>query len=140
MKRDLKFERFYPHPPERVWKALTNPKALAEWYMENDFQPVVGHKFTFQTDPGPSFDGKLRCEVTLVDEPHQLAYTFIGGYMKRKTLVTWTLMPQNNGTLLQLEHTGFTGLTDVAISFIFGYGWQKFLRGVPQTLDRLAES
>ncbi|MBE0690020.1 MAG: SRPBCC domain-containing protein, partial [Anaerolineae bacterium] len=53
MKRDLKFERFYPHPPERVWKALTDPAALASWYMANDFKLEVGHKFTFHTDPGP---------------------------------------------------------------------------------------
>ena len=50
MKRDLKFDRFYPHPPDRVWKALTDPQALARWYMDNDFQPVVGHRFQFRTE------------------------------------------------------------------------------------------
>ncbi|MCC6614826.1 MAG: SRPBCC domain-containing protein [Anaerolineae bacterium] len=140
MKRDLKFERFYPHPPERVWKALTDPDALAAWYMTNDFKPEVGHKFTFHTDPGPGFDGTLNCEVILVDAPHELIYSFIGGFMKRKTTVRWLLIAQEGGTLLRLEHTGFTGLTDAAVSFIIGSGWGRFLAQLPPLLDRLAQA
>jgi uncharacterized protein YndB with AHSA1/START domain len=140
MKRDLVYERFYKHPPERVWKALTDPTWLAAWYMANDFQPVVGHKFTFRTAPVPEarFDGVLYCEVTLVDAPHKLIYTFIGGYMERKTTVTWTLTPQDGGTLLRLEHTGFTGLTDVAVSSILDSGWQQFLLGIDAVLEKIA--
>lgn len=139
MKRDLTFERFYPHPPERVWKALTDPDALAAWYMANDFKAEVGHKFTFHTDPGPGFDGTLYCEVILVDAPHELVYSFIGGFMKRKTTVRWLLTAQNGGTLLRLGHTGFTGLTDAAVSFIIGSGWGRFLAQLPPLLDRLAQ-
>ncbi len=137
MKRDLKFERFLKHPPERVWKALTDPKALATWYMENNFQPVVGHRFQFRTDPGPGFDGVLYGEVVQVEVPHKLVYTFRGGFMKHETTVTWTLALQDGGTLLRLEHTGFTGLTDMAVSFIIGYGWGKFLANLPGALDSL---
>lgn len=141
MKRDLKYERFYKHPPERVWKALTDPKWLSAWYMDNDFQPVVGHTFTFRTVPAPDagFDGVLYCEVILVDAPHQLAYTFIGGYMERKTTVKWTLIPVDGGTLLKLEHTGFTGLTDLAVSSILDSGWQGFLPGIAIVLEKLAD-
>lgn len=139
MKRDLKYERFLKHPPRRVWKALTDPKALAGWYMDNDFKPVVGHKFQFHTEPGPGFDGTLYCEVILVDEPHQLAYTFIGGTLKRQTTVTWTLIPQDKGTLLRLEHTGFTGLSDAAVSFILDFGWRKFLPHIFPLLDQLEQ-
>lgn len=139
MKRDLKYERFYPHPPERVWKALTDPQALADWYMPNDFRPVVGHRFRFQTDPAPGFDGLLYCEVVQVDAPHTLAYTFRGGTMQNKTLVTWTLTAQDGGTLLRLEHTGFTGLSDVAVAGIIDSGWQGFLARLPATLVKLTE-
>ncbi len=139
MKRDLKFERFYPHSPERVWKALTDRKLLATWYMDTDFEPVVGHQFQFSTTPGPGFDGKLYGEVKLVDEPRQLVYTFIGGTMKHNTTVTWTLIPQREGTLLRLEHTGFTGLSDIAISFVLKHGWRTFLPRLPRVLDELAQ-
>ena len=43
----IRRERFYPHPPEHVWVALTDPHALAEWFEPNDHQPVAGHKFSF---------------------------------------------------------------------------------------------
>jgi uncharacterized protein YndB with AHSA1/START domain len=57
MRRDVILERVYPHPPQAVWKALTDPKALSVWLMENDFQPRVGHRFRFRTKPRPGFDG-----------------------------------------------------------------------------------
>ena len=138
MKRDLKYERFYPHSPQRVWQALTDSRALADWYMPNDFLPVLGHKFRFEAEPAPGFDGLLYCEVVEVDEPHKLAYTFRGGTMQNKTLVTWTLTTQNGGTLVRLEHSGFTGLSDVAVAGIIDTGWQGFLTQLPVTLDKLA--
>ena len=58
MKNALIYERFLKHPPERVWKALTDRGWLAEWYMPDDFQPVVGHRFQFRTAPAPGFDFK----------------------------------------------------------------------------------
>lgn len=137
MKGEIEIEQFYPHPPERVWKALTEPKALAAWYMANDFQAVVGHRFTFRTDSAPGFDGLLHCEVILVDAPRKLAYSFIGGWMDRKTVVTWTLTPLDGGTLLRLEHTGFTQLSDAAIRGILEQGWGTFLPRILAVLETL---
>ena len=36
-------ERDLPYPPEKIWRALTQPHMIAEWLMNNDFKPVVGH-------------------------------------------------------------------------------------------------
>ena len=138
MPREILIQRFYNHPIERVWQALTNPKALAAWYADNDFQPVVGHRFEFRTEPGPTFDGRLTCEVIAIEAPYRLAYTFIGGAMKRETVVTWTLTPEGNGTRLQLEHAGFIGFRAILVSHILGRGWQNFLRRLPTVLDQLA--
>lgn len=136
MKRDIRFERFLKHPPERVWKALTDSQALDKWYMQNNFRPVVGHRFEFRTDSGPGFDGILHCQVTVVEEPYRLSYTFKGGrFLERETIVTWTLTPQDGGTLLRLEHTGFTGLGAAAMSFVIGFGWRRFLNKLPDFLD-----
>jgi uncharacterized protein YndB with AHSA1/START domain len=140
MTRDLRFERFLRHPPERVWHTLTDSRALAEWYMANDFLPVVGRRFTFRTDPGPGFDGILRGTVLQVDPPRRLVYTFIGGSMRHETRVSWTLSSKDGGTLLRLEHTGFTGLADISVSFVLGFGWQRFLRNLPALLARLETS
>jgi uncharacterized protein YndB with AHSA1/START domain len=51
MKRDIKLEAFYPYPPERVWRAVADGKAMAKWLMPNDFEPTIGHKFQFRTQP-----------------------------------------------------------------------------------------
>lgn len=138
MKRDLRFERFYPHPPQRVWQALTDSQMMAQWLMENDFQAAVGHRFRFLTDPAPGFDGILYCEVRLIDPPYRLVYTFRGGQLTRDTLVTWTLTPQEGGTLLVLEHTGFTGLSEAAIADILSQGWGSMMNALPKVLEQLA--
>jgi uncharacterized protein YndB with AHSA1/START domain len=100
-------EAFYPHPRARVWRALTDPAALAEWLMPNDFQARLGHRFTLQTDPVPPyFDGIVRCEVTELDPPRRLAYTWIGG-PGVETLVSYRLEPEGDGTRLFFEQSGF---------------------------------
>ena len=38
-------EREVPHPPEKIWRALTQPHLIEEWLMKNDFKPVVGPRF-----------------------------------------------------------------------------------------------
>jgi uncharacterized protein YndB with AHSA1/START domain len=98
---------FYPHPPERVWRALTDPAALARWLMPNDFQPRLGHRFTLRTDPvPPDFDGIVRCEVTEVEAPRRLAYTWSGG-PGVETVVRYVLQAEAGGTRLHFEHSGF---------------------------------
>jgi len=72
MKRDLRFEVVYKHPIEKVWRALTDSKAIAQWLMENDFEPRLGHKFMFHSKPQPGWDGKSYCEVTELDPPRRL--------------------------------------------------------------------
>lgn len=142
MKRELSFERFYPHPPKRVWKALTDREALSRWMMPtDDFEPIAGKQFLFVTDPAPNFDGKIYCEVILVDEPIQLAYKFWSQHLK-ETVVTWTLIAQDDGTLLKLHHTGFSGLSEVALSGILGFGWRRMLskKYLAVVLDDLAQS
>ena len=128
MKRDLAFEVVYPHPVERVWRALTDRAALAEWLMANDFEPRVGHRFQFRTRPSLSFDGIVRCEVVALEAPRHLAYTWQGGPLRRPTLVAFTLEPLPAGTRLRLEHTGYEGPAGLFISEILGRGWRGLLR------------
>lgn len=107
MLRDLKLDVFYPYSPERVWQAITNRRVLAQWLMENDFEPRVGHKFQFQPQPHQGLDEAIHCEVIELDEPRSLSYSWQGGFMGKPTIVTWRLVPIEGGTQLQLEHKGF---------------------------------
>ena len=65
--RTLVIEREMPHPPEKVWRALTEGQLIEEWLMKNDFQPVVGHRFKFRATPVPNWNGVIDCEVLVVD-------------------------------------------------------------------------
>jgi uncharacterized protein YndB with AHSA1/START domain len=133
MKRDLRLERVYPQAPDRVWRALTDRERLSRWLMETDFEPTLGHAFTFRSKPRPGWDGITYCHVTELDPPKTLAYTWRGGPGKDKpnsldTIVRFTLVPEGTGTRLVLEHTGFTGFAAVAISVIMKSGWAKMMR------------
>jgi uncharacterized protein YndB with AHSA1/START domain len=75
MSRAILMERDYPHPPEKVWRALTDSAALARWLMPNNFEPKVGHKFQFKVGPQPGWRGFVDCEVLEVEEPRRLSYT-----------------------------------------------------------------
>lgn len=100
-------EIYFSHAPERVWQALTSSVEIAKWLMPNDFEPRLGHHFTFRTNPMPAlnFDGVCHCEVTAFDPPRLLAYTWVGGALD--TLVTYRLEPEGDGTRLRFEHSGF---------------------------------
>jgi uncharacterized protein YndB with AHSA1/START domain len=129
------------HPPERVWRAITEAGLIARWLMNNDFSPVVGHRFTFKAQPMPGWDGIVHCEVREVIPNERLVYTWCGGsddlttYGSRlDTVVTWTLSPTSSGgTLLRLEHAGF--LPKNAFAFeTMGKGWRGKLA---ETMDRI---
>ena len=123
----LHFEAFYDQPPEKVWVALTDPRAIAEWMMANDFEAKVGHRFHFRVDPQPGFNGEIACEVTVVEAPKRLAYTFQGTQSNQATLVEWELEPEGSGTRLKLVHSGFRGIGGFMLSRILKGGWGKML-------------
>src|ERR1700681_871337 len=60
-------ERVMPHPPEKVWRALTEGPLIEAWLMKNDFQPVVGHRFNLRSNPMPHWNGVVDCEVLVVE-------------------------------------------------------------------------
>ncbi len=128
MKRDLEFEAIYPFPPERVWTAITDPAAIADWLMPNDFQAVVGHRFRFVSKPMPGWDGIVQCEVLKVEPPRTLIYSWNSGNGSVNTIVTWTLEAIPEGTRLRLEQTGFRGAKALMISFFMGSGWKGIVR------------
>ncbi len=135
--RSLIFERQMRHPPEKVWKALTQSWLIAEWLMPNDFKAEVGHRFAFRATPMPGWSGIANCEVITVDEPHRLAYRWGDGTESAsgmKTVVTWTLTPQaDGGTLVRLEQSGFRRKDQFAHERM-GSGWP----GVLERLEQVA--
>src|SRR6187402_328082 len=93
-------EREIAYPPEKIWRALTQPHLIEEWLMKSDFAPVVDHAFTFRGDWG-----SVDCRVLEVKPHSSLAYSW--GAMGLESIVTWTLTPTATGTLLRMEQRGF---------------------------------
>jgi uncharacterized protein YndB with AHSA1/START domain len=102
----VSFEFDLRHPPEKVWRALTDPALLAQWLL-----PVVGFKlepgaaFTFKTQPYPGWDGTVSCRFVEIEPGRRLRYTWSVPFLD--TVVTFTLTPTTTGTRLSLEQTGF---------------------------------
>ena len=132
--RSLVIERELPHPPQKIWRALTQGALIKEWLMDNDFQPVVGHKFNFRSPPMPQWDGIIASEV-LVIEPHKkLSYSW--GSLGLESVVVWTLVPTKSGTLVRMEQSGFRPDQEANYQGA-NYGWQKFIGGLERVVGGL---
>jgi uncharacterized protein YndB with AHSA1/START domain len=132
--RSLVIERELPHPPEKIWRALTEGPLIKEWLMENDFQPVVGHRFTLRSTPVPHWNGIIECEILLVEPNRKLSYSW--GTLGMRTVVTFTLTPTDAGTHLHLEQSGF-GPGQEANYKGANYGWQRFIGGLERVVAGL---
>jgi uncharacterized protein YndB with AHSA1/START domain len=92
----------YPHPPERVWRALVDVDEMALWLMPTDgFVPLVGQRFTLACGS----HGTVHAEVVEVDPPKRLRCRWSGSF--GDTVVTFDLSPVAEGTRLRLEHRGW---------------------------------
>jgi uncharacterized protein YndB with AHSA1/START domain len=127
--RTLVMEREFPHPPERLWRAITQPHLIAEWLLPNDFVAEQGHRFTLQSPGAPGWSGRIDCEVHEIEPGRQLSYSWDTGggeeAMPRfESVVTLTLEPVAGGTRLRMEQTGFTNANNYGGA---RFGWGKFL-------------
>ena len=127
--RSVIVEREIPYPPEKIWRALTQPHLIAEWLMEGDVKPVVGHRFDLRADWGA-----VDCQVLEV-EPHKvLSYKWDA--LGLESVVTWTLTPSGTGTHLRMEQSGFRPDQKQAYQGA-KYGWQQFLGALERVLVRI---
>lgn len=130
----LVIERVFPHPPEKLWRALTESRLLAEWLLNNDFEPTAGRKFQFRREPLSHWNGVIDCEVLVVEPLKRLSYSWIA--MGLEMVVNWTLSATENGTHLRMEQSGFASEQDRAYKGA-KYGWQNFLAGLERVLGDL---
>jgi len=125
MAKTIRFEALYPHTPDQVWTALTDPQALADWLMPNDFVAEVGRSFQFKTQPAPGFDGTVNCEVLELDRPRRVAWRWKGGGID--TVVSFELEAHGGSTRLVMEHSGFAGMRGMMVSKILSGGWKRMI-------------
>ena len=124
-------EREIPHPPEKIWRALTQPHLIQEWLMNNDFAPTVGHRFKFTADWG-----SVDCEVQEVEANRVLAYSW--GAYGLGTVVTWTLTPTGKGTHLRVEQSGFSADKKQQAYYNGAkWGWPNFFDKLEHVLAKI---
>ncbi len=144
MSKTIQREMLFPQPREQVWQAITESATLAEWMFPNDFEPRVGHHFTFQVPPNPkmNFEGlTVHCKVLECEAPSQLVFSWSAGALVN-TRVSFRLEPDGNSTRLLFEHAGFD------LSQAFGeqafkgaeYGWAKMLKQLGVVVAGLADN
>ena len=102
----ISFDFELQHPPEKVWRALTDPMLLGEWLLpavEHRLEP--GAAFKFMAPPQPAWDGVVNCRFLEIDALRKLSWAWVVGDLD--TVVTFTLTPTTSGTRLSLVQSGF---------------------------------
>jgi len=132
--RTLIVEREFPHPPEKVWRALTESPLIEQWLMKNDFKPLVGHSFSLHREPIANWDGVIGCRVLELEPLRTLSYTW--NALGSEWVVKWMLTPTAAGTHLRMEQSGFRVDQDQNYKGAM-YGWQKFIGGLERVVAGL---
>ena len=132
--RSVLVEREFAHPPQKLWRALTQPHLIEAWLMKNDFAPVVGHAFQLRGDWG----GTLDCQVLEVEPERTLAYRWDFAHddpaYGLKSVVTFPLTPTDTGTHLRMEQVGFRPDQKQALGGA-RVGWQVFMGKLDRVLE-----
>ncbi len=127
--RSVIVEREMPYPPEKIWRALTQPHLIEEWLMKNDFTPTVDHRFNLRADWGA-----VDCQVMAVEPNKSLSYTWAAYGLE--SIVKWTLTPTSAGTRLRMEQSGFR--PDQQQAYVGAkHGWGQFFAKLEQVLARI---
>lgn len=140
IRREIQF----PQPPEQVWRAITDSAILAEWMFPNNFEPRVGHHFTFHVPGNPkvNFDGLIvRCEVLECDPPSRLVFSWSAGGPVENTQVSFQLVPDGEGTRLRFQHSGFDLSQSFGEQAFKGaeFGWARMLGQLSKVVEGRAD-
>jgi uncharacterized protein YndB with AHSA1/START domain len=144
MNNAIRREIAIPQPREQVWQAITDSATLAEWMFPNDFEPRIGHHFTFHVPPNPkvNFDGLVvRCEVLQCEPPSRLVFSWSAGGPVENTRVSFHLEPDGGGTRLVFEHSGFNLSQPWGEQALKGaeHGWAKMFKQLAVVVARRAD-
>jgi uncharacterized protein YndB with AHSA1/START domain len=127
---DQRFEQ----PIDQVWRALIDPVVLAEWLLENDFEPRVGKRFTLRCPPIPGWNGRIEAVVLELDPPRRMVWSWSDGFeVGEPTRVTFELRREGSGTRLTLRHEGAIDDTHGAR---LGLGWPEKLEQLLRALGQ----
>jgi uncharacterized protein YndB with AHSA1/START domain len=138
MTRTIQRTVLFPQPREQVWDAIADSETLAEWMFPNNFEPRLGHRFTFHVPPNPkvNFEGlTVDCEVLECTPPERLVFSWSAGELEG-TRVSFRLEPDGAGSRLLFEHSGFELSQTFGEQAFHGaeYGWARMLKQLSEVV------
>ncbi|WP_196258515.1 SRPBCC family protein [Pelagibacterium limicola] len=133
--RTVVVEREMPYPPEKIWRALTQPHLISEWLMKTDFALGPGEKFRLQGDWGG-----VDCEFLAIEPHSRLSYRWDHSHEEAafdlRSVVTFTLSETDRGTLIRMEQQGFRSDQKQALGGA-KYGWEQHLENLEKAVAKL---
>jgi uncharacterized protein YndB with AHSA1/START domain len=144
---EFKIVQDYLHPPQKVWRVLTDPTIIPLWTSTGKgarpvgFSTTVGTRFKFVAKPMPGWSGVVECEMLEASEPSLLRFTWRGDEKDDVTTVTCRLQPRQGGTRLTWEHTGFRGIGGfIACKMLASVRRKMLAEGFPPILAELDDN
>jgi len=132
MQKDIVESCYFPQPAEKVWEYLTKAELIEAWLGKTDFLPILHQRFQIASPTGNNSE----CEVLEIKPERLLSFSWqkdsAHDHQPFRSIVTWILVPQEEGTELQLVHTGFVSDEDM-ISHTAG--WNACLKLLSDLLD-----
>ncbi|SUE28189.1 Activator of Hsp90 ATPase homolog 1-like protein [Nocardia farcinica] len=130
----LRMERRFAHPPEKVWRAVSDPREMAAWFpatVDTEVRPGATMRFTFADAPDTT-DATSEGEVLEVDPPKVYMFRW------NRDVLRFELVPDGAGTLLVFTHVlggGAAGRRGAARTAV---GWDRCLAALAAALDGAA--
>jgi uncharacterized protein YndB with AHSA1/START domain len=131
----LVLRRFLPHPPNVVWRAITEPEQIRQWELTTakvDGRPggtvdlVTGASMVHATGRILTWD-----PPRVYEHEWNVAKEEARGPADEQSVVRWELTPREGGTLLVLTHRGLKRKT----AGVFRHGLPGFLDRLEALLD-----
>lgn len=134
----ISFEFDLSHPPEKVWRALTEPELVTEWLLPvTGIELEPGAEFQLTAPPQPGWDGVVNCEFVEIEPQCKLVYKWVVGGGWLDTVVTFTLEPTESGTRLSLVQSGFKPDQKQNLGGA-RYGWKMMGGRLVELLERIS--
>ena len=97
---ELRFERRFAQPIERVWAALTESSEISSWFFPGTIEPRLGGVVDLLLSDGAT---RIASEVTAWEPPRLLEYGFHTAGRAGHS-IRWELTPDEGGTRLVFTH------------------------------------
>lgn len=136
VKNTIEKTQWYPHSIDKVWKALTETEQVSKWLAPTNFTgTIVGSKYALHST-------KEECSVVegVIKEasPYTLVYSWIAlNHKEIETEVKWDLTEENNGTKVNMVHSGILKYEKQAAQEMFGSfsnGWTRCFSQIDDVL------